>query len=105
PAGDVLDRHQQPVCLHQPVKDVLQNVFRITGLGHTPADEVQQERPLALDDFPDALVLFECHALNCQVLRTGCFAHPLMKTNEATEYCSSVGTGCGWMCSRPVRDD
>jgi len=67
--------HQQAIGFDQTVEDLLQNVLRITRIGHAPADEVQQARPLPLDHLGNALVLFECDALDFHELCARRFVH------------------------------
>ena len=57
PAGDVFDRHQQAVGFHQLVEDLLQDVLRVGGVGHAPADEVAQAGSFFRDDLGDSTVL------------------------------------------------
>jgi hypothetical protein len=59
----MFDRHQQAVRLNQPVEDVLQHIFGVAWVGHTPANKVEQAGALALDDLGNALILFDCHPL------------------------------------------
>jgi hypothetical protein len=57
----VFDGHQQPIRFHQFVEDILQNVFGVARIGHTPTNEVKQAGLLPHDHFGDSVVLFECH--------------------------------------------
>jgi hypothetical protein len=82
PAGDMVNRHQQAVRFHQLVEHVLQNVLGVARVGHAPPDEVAQPGLLPLHRLGDPLVPFECH-----LLQTHRASHPLLKTNEASEYC------------------
>ena len=69
PAGDMFDRHQQAVCLHQFVEDVLQNVLGVERISHAPPNKIAQPGLLPFDHFGDSLVRFECHPLQaCRVL-------------------------------------
>jgi hypothetical protein len=63
PAGNVLDRHQQPIRFYQFIEHVLQNVLSVARVGHAPTNEVAQPRLLPPDYFGDSLVLFDCHLL------------------------------------------
>ena len=74
PAGDVLDRHQEAVCLDERRKDVLQDVLDVERIGDSPANEVVQPGSLPLDDFRDSPVLLASHRLEARVV------HLLMKT-------------------------
>ena len=57
PPGHVINRHQQPVRFHQPVENVLENVFGLFAVRHLPANEVAQPRPLLGKDLRDVPVL------------------------------------------------
>jgi len=43
------------------VEHILQDVFRLACIRHTPPDEIPQSAALAGDGFSDALVLFGHH--------------------------------------------
>ncbi|HTM26665.1 MAG TPA: hypothetical protein VL225_15820 [Vicinamibacterales bacterium] len=64
----MFDRHQQTVGFHQLVEDVLQDVFGVARIGHTPANEVKQPGPFPCDHVGDSLVLFACHPLEVRRL-------------------------------------
>ena len=53
PGRDVIDRHQQPVRLDEPVEDVLENVLGIARVRHAPANEAAQAGLLPFDRFGD----------------------------------------------------
>jgi hypothetical protein len=60
----------------------LQNVFRVSPIGHTPADEVAQPNLLARDSFGNPLILFASHLVYAQR-----YSHLLLQTNEPRKYC------------------
>src|ERR1035441_10465027 len=49
----VLDRHQQAIRFHQLVENLLQDVFGVERVRHTPANEVAQPGLLPLDHLRD----------------------------------------------------
>jgi hypothetical protein len=57
PAGQVLDRHQQAIGLHQLVEDLLHDVLRVGGIGHAAADEVAQPGTLSREGLGESTVL------------------------------------------------
>jgi hypothetical protein len=59
----VINRHQQAIGFHQPVKNILQNVLSVSRISHAPADEVPQPGTFPLHHFGNPLVLFECHVI------------------------------------------
>ena len=61
PARDMVNRHQQTVCFHELVEDILQDVLGVSRIRHAASDEAPQPGLLARDDLGDPLVLFECH--------------------------------------------
>ena len=57
PSGNLLRRFHHPVGLDELVENILQNVFCIALVGHSPLDEVAKPALLPLDRFGDSLVL------------------------------------------------
>jgi hypothetical protein len=57
PPGNVIDRHQETVCLYEPIEHVLQNVLGVLRIGHPSANEVPQPGLLPGDDFRELRIL------------------------------------------------
>src|SRR5262249_27084774 len=85
PRSHLLNRLHCPVRFHQFVKDILQNVFCVTGIGHTSADEVPEPSLLLADGFGDALILLVCHPVGGQHL-----VHLPIKTDDWRFYCMDL---------------